>query len=166
MKTLPPDELRATAGSAHFPRRKPASSSGCFAGGSNQETLKEDAERFSAALRQAGWRIKKQQHEPAIFLVNLFERDVSLAQAAADLGLEKSELDQKMEAAGLRSSTTKRRCAARASRAWPSRNLSPASPCASESGTCATRRIRPRNLPTSSIHTGICKPAPRGSPWN
>jgi hypothetical protein len=101
MKTLPPDELRATAGSAHFSPQEARLIERLFPPEEQiKKTVKEDAERFAAAMRQAGLTDKKQQHEPAIFLVNLFERDVTLAQAAADLGLEKSELDQKMEASG------------------------------------------------------------------
>ena len=101
MKTLPPDELRATAGSAHFSPQEARLIERLFPPEEQiKKTVKEDAERFAAAMRQAGLADQKQQREPAIFLVTLFERDVSLAQAAADLGLEKSELDRKMEAAG------------------------------------------------------------------
>jgi len=101
MKTLPPDELRATAGSARFSPQEARLIERLFPPEEQiKKVVKEDAERFANALRQAGLPDKKQQHEPAIFLVHLFERDVTLAQAAADLGLEKSELDQKLETAG------------------------------------------------------------------
>jgi len=100
MKTLPADELRATAGSARFGAEAARLITRLHSEQPEIErVLQADQERYQAALRLAGLPAKSVK-EPVIALIDLFERDVTLAQAAAEMGLAKADFDAKLEASG------------------------------------------------------------------
>lgn len=100
MKTLPADELRAVAGSARFgPREARLITRLHPEQAAIEQVVKADHARFASALQQAGLPAKSAK-EPVIALIDLFERDVTVAQAAAELGLAKAEFDAQLEAGG------------------------------------------------------------------
>ncbi len=100
MKKLPDDEIRALAGSSKFsPEEARLIEKLHPENAAITASVLQDKERFLAALKAAGIP-EKTPREPVLALVEMFEADVTLAQAAAELGLSKADLSTKLEAGG------------------------------------------------------------------
>lgn len=100
MKKLPVDELRAVAGSARFSPEEARLIEKLHPDNATiSASVQADEARFKAALKAAG--IPEQSpREPVLALVEMFEADVTLAQAAAELGLSKADLTERLEKGG------------------------------------------------------------------
>lgn len=100
MKKMPNDELRAVAGSARFSPEEARLIERLHPDNATMTaSVEADRQRFITALRAVGIP-EKNAREPVLALVEMFEADVTLAQAAAELGLSASDLTAKLEAGG------------------------------------------------------------------
>ncbi len=98
MKELPLDELRAVAGSARFGAEEQRLIERLHPPQDDINAIvKADAISFQKAVAAANVDPAAKK-EPVLALVDFFEADVSLAQAAAELGMKKAKLDAALDA--------------------------------------------------------------------
>ncbi|MCE9519894.1 MAG: DUF4384 domain-containing protein [Verrucomicrobia bacterium] len=92
---VPPDEVRAVAGSSTFSAEEQRLIERLHPEQKKIEAwLKADEARFMTALKEAGAE-QKPGRESVYTLAELFERPVTLAQAASELGLEVKDFDDR-----------------------------------------------------------------------
>jgi mono/diheme cytochrome c family protein len=97
MKELPLDELRSVAHSAKFGPEAQRLIEKLHPGQDRiNAVVKADAQAFQKALAAADVDPAARK-EPVLALVDFFENDVSLAQAAADLGMKKDDFEKTLE---------------------------------------------------------------------